>query len=222
MEHTAEASDIMLAHCLRDCGVSKEGSLHVWSDCGPHFRSAENLHFYARTLVEKRKQPVLARWLGEQHGKGVLDQLFGISGTHLGGWIGQHALRQPIHNIEHMRKALQEGADRQVRTNPGNAAWVIRTINYGENKASLRRFLYAESLKITRAYALDAVPAPGSAANLPPILYNRVFAERPNADRTRDWRIEVLETPGEKWRRSFFEGKRDWEQTQIDVHAPSH
>ena len=95
----------MLREALREASVPVTGNLHLWSDKGPHFRSAENLYFYARVLPNERQQNVLIRWLGEQHGKGVLDQQFGLAGTHKHGWIGQFARESPIYSIDDMCKA---------------------------------------------------------------------------------------------------------------------
>lgn len=50
LEQTAEASNFLLRQTLLDADVPQTGMLHLWSDCGPHFRSAENIHYYAREL----------------------------------------------------------------------------------------------------------------------------------------------------------------------------
>lgn len=50
LEQTAEASNRLLRQCLIDAQAPTTGALHLWSDAGPHFRSAENLHLYVREL----------------------------------------------------------------------------------------------------------------------------------------------------------------------------
>ncbi|CAE6918052.1 unnamed protein product, partial [Symbiodinium sp. CCMP2456] len=196
IEQSAESSNIMLREALREASVPVTGNLHLWSDTGPHFRSAENLYFYARVLPKERNQNVFIRWLGEQHGKGVLDQQFGLAGTHKHGWIGQFAREGPIYSIDDMCKALQQGADRQMKKYPDGPRYIVRKIEYPTNKATLRHFLYADSLKISRTYALEAEPYQGQ-ARVQPALWNRVFA-------------------------AFFEGAAEWLQAPPDPHKDHH
>ena len=86
-EQNAEASNRMLQEVIRECSVSTEGVLHLWADCGPHFRSAENLHHHMYDLCVKRKQVINCSFLAEQHGKNVLDSAFGA----LSRWLGKQA-----------------------------------------------------------------------------------------------------------------------------------
>ena len=96
VEQPAGASNLMLQEALNATGAPFSGTLQLWSDTGPHFRSAENLFFYARKLCQARKQPIQIRWLAEQHGKSILDEMFAWTGTHRDGWLGKHAARFPI------------------------------------------------------------------------------------------------------------------------------
>ena len=70
VEQTAEASNLMLSEALNAAKVPENGVLQLWSDTGPHFRSAESLYFYARKLPQTRNQTIWTRWLGQQHGNG--------------------------------------------------------------------------------------------------------------------------------------------------------
>ena len=222
VEQTAEASNLMLGEALKEVNVPTSGSLHLWSDTGPHYRSAENLYYYARTLPEQRKQKVFIRWLAEQHGKGVLDQQFGLSGTHNNGWIGMYARKHPIFTIGDMVEALKQGAEHQMKKDPTGPRYIVRQIEYPKHKSAVRQFLYADSLKITRTYALDAEPS-NSSRNFPPVLYNAIFADSSTRSRISDWRVDTLqrEQP-EEWRRNFFEGVQEWMSPPPDPHADSH
>ena len=57
-------------------------SLIIWCDCGTHFRSAENMHFF---LVELPSQgySVEINYFGEQHGKNGCDQHFSVISKYL-------------------------------------------------------------------------------------------------------------------------------------------
>lgn len=223
IEQTAEASNLMLQAALNACSVPTTGSLQLWSDTGPHFRSAENLFFYARVLPATRKQKVLIRFLGEQHGKSILDKMFGWTGTHSSGWLGKYARKQPILDLNGMVRALQAGAQEQKRKDPLGPNWIVKKMLYPETKTAERNFLYGGSLKITRTYALDAEPYTGSLPNASPILFNRVFADSADRVRVSDWSVEtVRDDDPQPWRKAFFEGAKDWEQGPPDWQNEHH
>ena len=52
-EQTAEAANHMLASVMQDAAVAKSGTLRLFSDCGPHFRSGANLAHYADPCVQR-------------------------------------------------------------------------------------------------------------------------------------------------------------------------
>ena len=112
LEQTAEASNIMLQRALDCLNLPTAGNLQIWSDTGPHFRSAENLYYYARALPASRKQNILIRFLGEQHGKSILDKMFAWTGVHSSGWLGKYAKRKPIYDLDGMVRAFDAGRAR--------------------------------------------------------------------------------------------------------------
>ncbi len=54
----------------------------IWCDCGTHFRSAENMHYF---LLELPSQGYLVEinYFGEQHGKNGCDQHFSVISKYL-------------------------------------------------------------------------------------------------------------------------------------------
>ncbi|CAJ1431147.1 unnamed protein product [Effrenium voratum] len=221
VEQPAEASNLMLQEALNATGAPFSGTLQLWSDTGPHFRSAGNLFFYARKLCQARKQPIQIRWLAEQHGKSILDEMFAWTGTHRDGWLGKHAARFPIYNIDDMAQALKTGAAAQMQKDPSGPKWIVKKVRYPERRASVRQFLHAPSLKITGTYALDAEPHHGQAP-VPPALVNRIFADSDDRCRVLDWKLETLtEDAPETWRKTFFDGPKPWEE-EVDWRADHH
>ena len=105
IEQTAEASNKMLSKALELAKVSRSGCLWLWSDVGPHVRSAENAFFYLRHLPQTRQQPVKVRYLAECHGKGVLDAMFAVTGCSKSGWIGRYAAKHQIDIFKDIVKA---------------------------------------------------------------------------------------------------------------------
>lgn len=219
IEQTAEASNKMLSKALELAKVSRSGCLWLWSDVGPHFRSAENAFFYLRHLPKTRQQPVKVRYLAECHGKGVLDAMFAVTGCSKSGWIGRYAAKHQIDNVKDIVKALKLGASEQRAKDPAGPQWLIQEINYGERKSQLREFLYADSVKITRTYAMDAEPYKGR-AQLPPIWFNRIFDDCQHRTRVSDWRVEFLkEDNPEQWRQGSVDVTRALEEA--DPHKDS-
>lgn len=203
----------MLQKCMEDTNIDNNGTLHIWSDSGPHFRSAENLHFYTRQLPMNGKREVRVQWLGEQHGKGLLDQLFGQIGTQKNGWIARYVRKSPVHTIDDVVLALSEGAKHTKKLRPDGPNWVIKKIIFPEFHQSTTSYYYAKSLKITRTYSLKAVPHPlQDRAGFPPHVYDCLFADSSSCKRIDDLRLEtVTATEPVPWRKTFFNAEKEWE-----------
>ena len=131
VEQTAEASNIMLQTDLDCWNLPTTGTLQLWSDTGPHFRSAENLYFAAGVLPSTRKQNI--RFLAEQHGKSILDKMFTWTGVHK---MGRLAQKQPIYDVDAMRRAFEVGAKEQARKDPAGPKWIAKKVCYPEKKAA--------------------------------------------------------------------------------------
>ena len=129
-EQTAEASNTMIDEVLRLCAVSQSGVLHLWSDCGPHFRSMENLAHHLE-LCRKRHQTVTCSFLAEQHGKNILDSAFGA----VSRWLQNRALKKPVHTVQHLLEGIKEGAEAAVQRDPKGPAWKCHLINFGRYRA---------------------------------------------------------------------------------------
>ena len=95
-EQASEASNRMVDEAMQECSVLREGIVHMWSDCGPHFSSSENLHHHMYDLRMKRKQVISCSFLAEQHGKNVLDAAFGA----VSKWLDEQALLQALNLIQ--------------------------------------------------------------------------------------------------------------------------
>ena len=212
-EQNAEASNRMLQEVIRECSVSTEGVLHLWSDCGPHFRSAENLHHHMYDLCVKRKQVINCSFLAEQHGKNVLDSAFGA----LSRWLGEQALRRPVLSVQNLHEAISAGADAAMKRDPQGPLWKCRVVDFGQYRQQTSRYVRTEDFKITRTYCLIARPPATNRAN--PILENRTFSDMPaDGSPSCSYRIEEVEHPDEvPWKLSFYEGAKTWEEPPPDI-----
>ena len=71
------------------------------TDCGPHFRSYENVAHYGHTLVTTLEFNVNVLYLGEQHGKGSFDRLFGWTNR----WLQDYLQENSVHGISNLVEA---------------------------------------------------------------------------------------------------------------------
>ncbi|CAJ1379929.1 unnamed protein product [Effrenium voratum] len=208
-EQTAEASNLMLEQVLAMANVSRAGCLHFFSDCGPHFRSAESLHHRVMQVCFQRKQTVRVNFLGEQHGKSLLDGAFGTTGMH--GWLGRYALKKPIHSLDHLLTAFKAGADEAMALDPEGPRWLCEKVDFGTHRASEVGLFVSTGFKITRTYCMMALK-PASRAKKP-VVHNLVFSDIAiPAEGAMSYQIQMhtREEPLE-WKRSYLEGEKTWE-----------
>ena len=206
LEQTCEASIYMLSKLLHHNAMPRDKILHLWQDCGPHFRAAETLHYFSMVLPQQRKNRVTCNFLAEQHGKSTLDQMFGLASQ----WVRNYALKHNIFSCDDMVQALAEGARHQQLRDPVGPTWVVQKVVFPRLKSAERRFLYAPSLKITRTYSLEARPC--TVGNFLPRLYNGIFSDNTALTEIHDYRVETVQYPSpEPWRTCFFEGNKPWE-----------
>ena len=91
-------------------------------------------------------------------------------GVHRSGWLAKYLYVQtaPIYNLEDMVKAFAKGAAAQVKKDPKGPKWIVKHVPYPEQKANIRHFVYAPSMKISRTYAVEAEPYRGRATLVQP------------------------------------------------------
>ena len=208
-EQNAEASNRMIDELLGDIEIPDAGVLRLWSDCGPHFRSAENLHHHLFQLCVKRKQTVNCSFLGEQHGKNMLDTAFGA----VSRWLDEQALVTAIHNVQQLAGAIQRSAE----ADPRGPRWKCKLVDFGRYRQQTSQFVRSTEFKITRTYCLLAEP-PASGRERP-VLRNRVFSdlEQEHVPSCHYNVEEVQHEEAVEWKKSFFEGSKTWEEPPPDI-----
>ena len=164
-------------------------------------------------LAAQRSQEIHLDFLGEQHGKGLLDAMFGVASDKGEGWVAKYARSHNIFTIDDLVTALQHGAKHAAGFAANNATWVIKKLSFSDPKPAKQEFFYAKSLKLTRTYSLEIVPRPPpNRAGARPQVHNCIFTGGARIPVT-DWRLEVMHSDGdENWRRTYLEGPRDWEE----------
>ena len=212
-EQTAEASNLMLDEVVKMVDVSTDGCLHLFSDCGPHFRSAESLHHHVMEFCFKRRQEVRVNYLGEQHGKSLLDGAFGTTGMH--GWIGEYAREGPVHTIQQLLEAFQDGGRRAMKRDPQGPQWMSSLVDFGQYRATEVGVLRSSEMRITRTYALVALKP--ARLSRKPVIYNLVFTDMQQPRESLAYEISTQAREGNlEWKRAYFEGEKTWEMPPPD------
>ena len=208
-EQVAETSNKLLTEFMKEVKVSTEGNIHLFTDCGPHFRASECLHHSMYKVAAARNQTLHVSFLAEQHGKSIIDSLFGVTGLIKGGWLGDWARTRPVHTVGDLEKALQRGAARTMKADPEGPRWICRVVSLGTHRDRIAHFVQCAAMKLTRTYCLTIKPPARARKN--PMLYNRVFTDNPHLGTALDYCV-VEENRGDlKWKLSYFEGERQWE-----------
>jgi hypothetical protein len=201
-------------------------TLHLVSDCGPHFRSRESYAFFLHDLPKLYNVDVAVHFQGEQHGKGPVDRLFGWGCA----WIDDFLQEAPIHGIGDLVLCYRKGAQHMVNVDPNGPKFHIESFDPGELRPEKRTFFYCSGFLITRTYCLTSTRARGYARGLR--IVNKVFSNCVGQE-LRGWTIEertgeladgdmeVVEddsgqpAPQEtakRWRRGFYQGEKSWEK----------
>ena len=213
LDHDAQAANMLINEVI---GIvrshpkvdwSAVGLLWVVSDCGPHFRSYENVAHFCVTMVLSLKIKVQLMYLGEQHGKGACDRLFGWTNR----WVEQYVQSKPIHGLSDLVSAYTEGGKKMMASDPQGPLFHVAKFEPGQFRPTVRKSFVCNSLKITQTYSLSAEPSTYAASGV--VIRNNVFSDLVSADTLHPWRIaEVKATEKEAWRRGYYDKPRSWEQ----------
>jgi hypothetical protein len=76
--------------------------IHIWCDCGPHFRNKEFLYYALRTLT--KQYSISIHFFGQCHGKGPCDSHFSI----LSKWLLELEHRETISTTKQLIAGWQE------------------------------------------------------------------------------------------------------------------
>ena len=114
---------------------------------------------------------VIVHFLGEQHGKGPVDQLFDCDCA----WLDDFVQSCPIYKIEDLVAYYKTGVQDMVSTDPNEPKFHIMKFDPGDNRPSPRIFFQCPNFLITRTYCLKIESAAGYAHDLK--VTNKVFSD---------------------------------------------
>ena len=180
--------------------------LAIVADCGPHFRSKENVYHYCVTLPLALQISVEVCWLGEQHGKSEVDRCFGWCN----GWISEYILTSPIHSLDHLIAAFKCGSDDMMKVDPEGPVFRIVKWQPGTHRPSPRLTIAASDFKVTRTYSLHSKPTPHTRSGVS--IRNNIFSDKMPAGQILHWDME-RNSPEEpvQWRVGYYDKPRTWE-----------
>ena len=212
LDHDAQIANMLLNRVLdlvrRHPAVNWSTVRTAWlvSDCGPHFRSYESMAHYQYTLVKALQMKIHVLYLGEQHGKGACDRLFGWTND----WLQQYIQAAPVHGIQDLLKAFKDGSSTMMKKDPKGPLFVIEIFEPGKIRPSTRLSFTCTNLKISRTYSLSAELS--RHAPLGVTVRNNVFSDLVAKESLGPWSItETIAASDEEWRRGYYDKVRTWE-----------
>lgn len=154
----------------------------------------------------------MLHFLGEQHGKGGVDQLFGWGCA----WIEAFLQDQPIYGLQDLLRCYKAGAQDMVNADPSGPKFHICKFDPGDVRPQPRKTFQCPDFLVTRTYCLKAELRPGPPQSIR--IWNKVFTDAPGQV-LRHWHIEENrpevndndEPVAQVWRRGFYTGERTWE-----------
>ncbi|CAE8655101.1 unnamed protein product [Polarella glacialis] len=210
MNHDSAFSITAFNDLLGRLGLtSSHKVLHVWADCGPHFRSYE----FVWNLVEvcrSRFPQVYLHFYLEHHGKGRNDGQFGLQRN----WVVDYAREHVISTLENMTDALRCGAAETMRLDPPPAGPSYSIVPFQPAKPQVIKKLNNSRTKLmiefTYCIRFDRHRNPQFGIEIKDFVYSdRIVDERngvPIGDvvcedikpKEADWRLSYRKTTPEK------------------------
>jgi hypothetical protein len=109
-----------------------------WSDSGPHFRSAEILHFISNQLPVLFPKQFWLNYFTEYHGKSIVDGHFGI----LSRWFSEGESINYISNIDDLVNFFKNKADTQAnRAELGEIKAEFHIYTRAEERGNIHRMI---------------------------------------------------------------------------------
>lgn len=217
LDHDAHVGNMMVntvLACLKDqpqVDWQALRSLLLVADCGPHFRSKENLAHFCVILPRILSVPVEICYLGEQHGKSGVDRCFGWCNA----WITEYIRRHPIFGLDDLVTCFQQGAATMLKDDPASPPVLVQTFAAGTHRPTKRTFVESDELKISRTYSLVGTPSPYASSGV--ALRNKVFSDMSTGDAF-TWSLTETSSPeAVAWRVGYYDKPRTWEKHGVEL-----
>ena len=184
-------------------------SIHVWMDCGPHFRCYEHLGYWQAQWFAIFLCDIFLIFFVERHGKGLVDGLFALVRT----WIKEYMLSTSarIVEVDDLLSVLVEGAARSERRDEGGPRYVVEKVEPSKPLTSQR--VEHVRFQVQKTYCLS-IRARGSGQRDPPHWRNHVFSDLVSAPAEGHIvKLDTMPEDGGDWRRGYY-GQQRWLATK--------
>jgi hypothetical protein len=121
LDHTALFAYTALKDLLVRLSLRSGCVVHVWADCGPHFRAYQFLWGLCQICLEWKLNRICLHFCSEHHGKGRCDGQFGLQRR----WLLEAAVEMVIATLEDLEVALTQGATETVKSDPTGPSYHI-------------------------------------------------------------------------------------------------
>ena len=211
--HDAQAATMLLNTLIGelrrrdDVDWDKVEHIICAADCGPHFRSKENVDHYCVVLPKVLGVSVEVCWLGEQHGKSGVDRCFRWCNQ----WVSTYTQTRNIHGISDLKECFSEGAAMMMAEDPRGARIAVLHFEPGPKRPSKRIYFRSGNFKMSRTYSLTGKLSPHNRLGVS--IRNKHFSDMVGDGDLLEW--DVLEEIKEAiipWRRAYYDQPCVWEQ----------
>ena len=154
LDHTALHAATALQDIWKRLGLGAEyKDLHIWTDCGPHYRA----YAFLAAGIELMKSyvslnNVFYHYFGEHHGKGRNDGQFGLQRR----WVEDFTMKKTISTLDELLGALRQGAANTMKSDPPPKGPEYNIVHFRPKKP--QKYLYLDTsgtnLKVEFTYCV--------------------------------------------------------------------
>ncbi|CAJ1384145.1 unnamed protein product [Effrenium voratum] len=209
IEHTALASACLLEKVKSYVpNWEKSSIVHVFSDCGPHYRCLELVAYWVGSWFANLRCHLQINLLCEKHGKGAVDQLFSKVNSWIASYVKDRKAR--IETVDQLHKVFSAAAAKDNSTTKNKRYMVDLWSPDSKPESSWRMATYEFHIKKTYCLQMRQL----TRNRLKPVFLDFVLSDRTShargVSRHMGTAEEVELEPG-VWRRGYF-GSQRWKR----------
>ena len=212
LDHDAQVGNMMVNSVLStlrsDACVDWSALRHLLlvADCGPHFRSKENLAHFCVVLPKALQLSTEVCYLGEQHGKSGVDRCFGWCNR----WITDYIRRLPVYGLDDLLQCFKQGASQMMREDPEGPTIHVLPFSPGPQRPSKRTYCVTDDFKISRTYSLVSTLSKHSDSGVR--IQNKIFSDMKTGHALNFALREVVSEAAQPFRVGYYDKARTWEE----------
>ena len=174
LDHSCTYTQAGFEQVLKEVGpIDDYECLQGWSDIGKHYRATQHLSYWLYTLPKQLQKKTGLDFLEAEHGKGVLDGLFG----RMRMWTLTMAKKVTIKSVAQYCALLQRRANNYMKHNPNGPTYKFVHFKPGPRKGYGKdRVDFGDlDIRCNATYSLSSAPQAGGHVK----IYDHVLTGKP-------------------------------------------